>query len=481
MRTRTHRCSRSTRAWASRRRGRRPSGRSASPARAGTRRAAPPDARGGRAGGSPRHAAALARRLPLPRRARSRPLRRSRGRAPFVGPQLLGRPPGPAASTPHGAADRRGRRARVRLGARGRVRRATPPRGVVPAVQLDRRGLRRGVPAIRRWDRPRVRGRRARAGADRGDLLDHAARRARAGGAAGARLAPAGGRRGAEIIPRMAPAISLRDVAKVYRPPRKRPYLAIEHVDLDIPAGRFVSVVGPSGCGKSTLLGLVSGLLPPTVGEVTLLGSRVTGVRTDVGFIFQRDALLPWRTVRENVELPLRFRGERDPARAKEWIVRVGLGPFIDNYPHELSGGMRKRAQLAQSLVRDPSVLLMDEPFSALDGQTRNLMENELLNVWNPGGSSGAGGGAPGREATVPRTVLFITHDLEEAIALSDEIVVMTAGPGTIKARYPVALPRPRNVTEIRFAPEFVALYERAWADLRDEVARSYKRSLEAG
>ncbi|OLD52566.1 MAG: mannosyltransferase [Chloroflexi bacterium 13_1_40CM_2_70_6] len=279
----------------------------------------------------------------------------------------------------------------------------------------------------------------------------------------------------------MAPAISLRDVAKVYRPPRKRPYLAIEHVDLDIPTGRFVSVVGPSGCGKSTLLGLVSGLLPPTVGEVTLLGSRVTGVRTDVGFIFQRDALLPWRTVRENVELPLRFRGERDPARAKEWIVRVGLGPFIDNYPHELSGGMRKRAQLAQSLVRDPSVLLMDEPFSALDVQTRNLMENELLNVWNPGGSSGAGGGAPGREATVPRTVLFITHDLEEAIALSDEIVVMTAGPGTIKARYPVALPRPRNVTEIRFAPEFVALYERAWADLRDEVARSYKRSLEAG
>src|SRR5439155_935688 len=168
--------------------------------------------------------------------------------------------------------------------------------------------------------------------------------------------------------------------------------------------------------GDDRVRGRRAGLLPPTVGEVTLLGSRVTGVRTDVGFIFQRDALLPWRTVRENVELPLRFRGERDPARAKEWIVRVGLGPFIDNYPHELSGGMRKRAQLAQSLVRDPSVLLMDEPFSALDVQTRNLMENELLNLW---GASG-------------KTVLFITHDLEEAIALSGEIVVMTAGPGTI-------------------------------------------------
>ena len=270
----------------------------------------------------------------------------------------------------------------------------------------------------------------------------------------------------------MPAAISLRDVAKVYRPPRKRPYLAIEHIDLEIPAGRFVSVVGPSGCGKSTLLGLVSGLLPATTGEVTLLGTPVTGVRTDVGFIFQRDALLPWRTVRENVELPLRFRGRRDPARAKEWISRVGLGHFADSYPHELSGGMRKRAQLAQSLVADPQVLLMDEPFSALDVQTRNLMENELLNVWSPGGSSGGG---------APRTVLFITHDLEEAIALSDEIVVMTAGPGTIKARYPVPLPRPRNVAEIRFAPAFVALYERAWADLRDEVARSYERSLQTG
>jgi len=265
-------------------------------------------------------------------------------------------------------------------------------------------------------------------------------------------------------------AISLRGVSKVYRPPRKRPYLAIEHVALDVAPGRFVSVVGPSGCGKSTLLSLVSGLLPPTTGEVTLNGTRVTDVRTDVGYIFQRDALLPWRTVRENVALPLRFRGRLDPALVQEWIVRVGLGPFSENYPHELSGGMRKRAQLAQSLVADPTVLLMDEPFSALDVQTRNLMENELLEVW----SGGVAGGAP-------RTVLFITHDLEEAIALSDEIVVMTAGPGTIKARYEVALPRPRNVAEIRFAPRFVALYEQAWNDLRDEVARSYARSLEAG
>jgi len=263
----------------------------------------------------------------------------------------------------------------------------------------------------------------------------------------------------------IAAAISLRGVAKVYRPPRKRPYLALEGIDLDIAVGRFVSVVGPSGCGKSTLLGLVSGLLSPTTGEVILNGTRVEDVRTDVGFIFQRDALLSWRTVRENVELPLRFRGRRDPALVHEWIGRVGLAAFGDNYPHELSGGMRKRAQLAQSLVADPAVLLMDEPFSALDVQTRNLMENELLNLWG----------------AAKKTVLFITHDLEEAIALSDEIVVMTAGPGKIKARYAVDLPRPRNVTEIRFDPRFVELYERAWSDLRDEVERSYAQSLRAG
>ncbi|HEV8468886.1 MAG TPA: ABC transporter ATP-binding protein [Candidatus Limnocylindria bacterium] len=263
----------------------------------------------------------------------------------------------------------------------------------------------------------------------------------------------------------MPPSIALRGVSKVYRPPKKPPYLAIDGVDLDVDQGRFVSVVGPSGCGKSTILSLVAGLIPATAGTITIGGDPVHAVRTDVGFLFQRDALLPWRTVRENVSLALRFRGlgRREIARRVDpWLARVGLAPFADNFPHELSGGMRKRAQLAQSLVVDPAVLLMDEPFSALDVQTRNLMENELLELW---GASG-------------KTVLFITHDLEEAIALSDELVVMTAGPGRIKARYPVELPRPRNVSEVRFAPGFVSLYERAWSDLRDEVLRSYERSL---
>jgi len=265
----------------------------------------------------------------------------------------------------------------------------------------------------------------------------------------------------------MTAAIALRGVSKVYRPTGKTPFTAITEIDLDIETGRFVSVVGPSGCGKSTLLSLVSGLLGATTGSVTLNGSPVTGVRTDVGFIFQRDALLPWRTVRENVALPLDFRGQRDAAakrRVQDWIARVGLARFADSYPHELSGGMRKRAQLAQVLVADPAVLLMDEPFSALDVQTRNLMENELLGLWG----------------AAAKTVLFITHDLEEAIALWDEIVVMPAGPGRIKARYPVSLRRPRDVAEVRFRPEFGALYARAWNDLRDEVTRSHEQSLEA-
>ncbi len=263
----------------------------------------------------------------------------------------------------------------------------------------------------------------------------------------------------------MPPSIALRGVSKVYRPPKKPPYLAIDRVDLDVDEGRFVSVVGPSGCGKSTILSLVAGLITATSGSITIRDDPVGAVRTDVGFLFQRDALLPWRTVRENVSLALRFRGlnrRKIADQVDPWLARVGLAPFADNFPHELSGGMRKRAQLAQSLVVDPSVLLMDEPFSALDVQTRNLMENELLELW---GASG-------------KTVLFITHDLEEAIALSDELVVMTAGPGRIKARYPVPLPRPRNVSEVRFAPGFVSLYERAWSDLRDEVLRSYERSL---
>jgi sulfonate transport system ATP-binding protein len=235
---------------------------------------------------------------------------------------------------------------------------------------------------------------------------------------------------------------------------------ATRDISLDIPAGQFVSVVGPSGCGKSTLLNAIAGLRKPSAGEVGIDGRRVSGVDRSVGYLFQRDALLP------NVMLPLTYRGvakrEADQ-RARAWIARVGLSGYEDHYPHQLSGGMRKRVALAAVFVYEPRVLLMDEPFSALDVQTRNLMENELLDIWHE---------------TRP-TVLFVTHDLEEALGLSDRVVVFTAGPGRIKSDYEVNLPRPRLLTEIRFDAAFQEQYETLWNDLRSEVMTAYE--AEAG
>lgn len=237
---------------------------------------------------------------------------------------------------------------------------------------------------------------------------------------------------------------------------------ATRDISLEVPAGQFVSVVGPSGCGKSTLLNAIAGLRRPSAGEVTIDDRPVSGVDRGVGYLFQRDALLPWRSVLSNVMLPLEYRGvpkrEAD-RRAREWIGRVKLGGYEDHYPHQLSGGMRKRVALATVFVYGPRVLLMDEPFSALDVQTRNLMENELLELWNE---------------TRP-TVLFVTHDLEEALGLSDRVVVFTAGPGRIKSDYEVSLPRPRLLTEIRFDAAFQAQYETLWNDLRSEVMTAYE------
>jgi NitT/TauT family transport system ATP-binding protein len=239
-------------------------------------------------------------------------------------------------------------------------------------------------------------------------------------------------------------------------------------VDFDVDAERFVALVGPSGCGKSTTLSLVSGLDRASSGVVTVRGKPVDGITGEIGFLFQRDALMPWKTVRDNVLLPLQLRGvpRKDALRrAAEWIARVGLRGFEASFPHQLSGGMRKRVSLAQTLVYDPEILLMDEPFSALDVQTRNLMEGELLDLWQ--GSR--------------KTVMFVTHDLEEAIALSDEVIVMTAGPGRVKVRYDVPLPRPRDIEKIRFEPQFTELYSKMWNDLRDEVLESYARATTAG
>jgi NitT/TauT family transport system ATP-binding protein len=256
--------------------------------------------------------------------------------------------------------------------------------------------------------------------------------------------------------------IKLTDVTKTFTGAAGT-HTAVEGISIEIAAGRFVSMVGPSGCGKSTLLGITAGLVTPTRGRIEVNARPVTGVPDNLGYLFQRDALLPWKTVLENVALPLVIR--RRPAaeireRAQRWIQRVGLAGFERYYPHQLSGGMRKRASLATTLIYEPAVCLMDEPFSALDVQTRNLMENEVLELW----------------AETRTTVVFVTHDLEEAIALSDEVLVLTAAPGRIKAAYPIALPRPRNVVEIRFREEFTRLYEQIWKDLRDEVETAYAR-----
>jgi NitT/TauT family transport system ATP-binding protein len=244
-------------------------------------------------------------------------------------------------------------------------------------------------------------------------------------------------------------------------------YTALRGVDLEVDAQRFVALVGPSGCGKSTALSLISGLDTPTSGTVTVRGKRVEGITAGTGFLFQRDALMPWKTVYDNVLLPLQLRGAgggEARTRTAEWIGRVGLRGFEKSFPYQLSGGMRKRVSLAQTLVYDPEILLMDEPFSALDVQTRNLMEAELLALWQGSG----------------KTVIFVTHDLEEAIALADEVVVMTAGPARVKARYDVTLPRPRDIEQVRFDPRFTALYSQMWNDLRDEVLESYARATTA-
>ena len=261
----------------------------------------------------------------------------------------------------------------------------------------------------------------------------------------------------------MTSAIQLRGVTKRFLTPSGGVYTALRDLNMTVEPGEFCAVVGPTGCGKSTTLGLISGLEPPSEGEVEVFGKPVQGIADGIGYVFQSDAVFPWKTVLENVAAGPRYHGmahREARARSKEWIARVGLAGFEDRYPYQLSGGMRKRVALAQSLINGPRILLMDEPFSALDVQTRALMENELLNLWSASSAS----------------VVFVTHDLEEAISLSDRVFVITAGPGTVKSNYKVDLPRPRNVAEIRFQPRFIEIYEEIWKDLRDEVLVSYER-----
>ena len=242
-------------------------------------------------------------------------------------------------------------------------------------------------------------------------------------------------------------------------------YTAVKDVDLAVRDGEFVSVVGPTGCGKSTLLNVAAGLLRPTTGSVRVFGEPLAGVNRRAGYMFQSDALMPWRNAIDNVTAGLEFRGvprEEARRRGEDWLARVGLAGFGDRYPHQLSGGMRKRTALAQMLILDPQILLMDEPFSALDIQTRQLMENELLELWSGNRKS----------------VIFITHDLEEAIALSDRVVVLSAGPASRPiGEFPIDLPRPRDVSEIRLTPRFIELHDRIWHSMKEEVLKGYAQT----
>jgi NitT/TauT family transport system ATP-binding protein len=265
------------------------------------------------------------------------------------------------------------------------------------------------------------------------------------------------------------PSIELQGVACTFVSPDApvQRYTAVEKVSLAVADGEFVSVVGPTGCGKSTLLNMAAGLLQPSQGAVRIYGELLTGVNARAGYMFQAESLMPWRTALQNVMAGLQFRGvdkAAAQAQAEDWLRRVGLGGFGDRYPHQMSGGMRKRASLAQTLVMDPDIILMDEPFSALDIQTRQLMENELLELWQ----------------SKKKSVLFITHDLDEAIAMSDRVVIMSAGPASHPiGEFIIDLPRPRDVAEIKMTPRFMELHQAIWAVLREEVLKGYQQQLQ--
>jgi NitT/TauT family transport system ATP-binding protein len=265
-----------------------------------------------------------------------------------------------------------------------------------------------------------------------------------------------------------AAGIELSGLTKRFLTPAGTAFTALRDVSLTVEPGEFCALVGPTGCGKSTTLSMVSGLDRPSEGLVKVGGSEVRGITKGVSFMFQADALLPWKTVLGNVMLGPILRGVRKQqasANARDWLRRVGLAGFEDHHPHQLSGGMRKRVAMATALINEPQILLMDEPFGALDVQTKAIMQNELLTLW---------------EQLRP-SVLFITHDLDEAVVLADKVAVMTSGPGSIKAVYDIDLPRPRgSVQDVRFEPRFLELQHEIWSSLRDEVQRAYARTAGA-
>src|SRR6202522_3837511 len=260
-------------------------------------------------------------------------------------------------------------------------------------------------------------------------------------------------------------AVALDGVTVAFGLADAQPYIAVEQARLAVADGEFVAIVGPTGCGKSTLLNVAAGLLKPISGTVQIFDAPLAGLNREAGYLFQADALFPWKTAVDNVALGLEISGvPRSEAleRAQAWLTSVGLGAFAHRYPHMLSGGQRKRVGLAQVLIRDPRILLMDEPFGPLDAQTRQIMGNLLLELWTAD----------------RKAVLFVTHDLEEAIALADRVVIMSAGPkARIVGDWRVPLPRPRDILEVRLEREFHSLHREIWGVLKAEVLKSYAQS----
>ncbi len=263
-------------------------------------------------------------------------------------------------------------------------------------------------------------------------------------------------------------AVSLDGVSVRFRLADGSDFTAVQQATLGVADGEFVAIVGPTGCGKSTLLNIAAGLLKPSSGSVRIFSTALTRLNAQAGYLFQSDALFPWKTVLENVAIGLEVAGTaRATARsaARDWLARVGLAGFEARYPHMLSGGQRKRVALAQVLIRDPKILLMDEPFGPLDAQTRQIMGNLLLELWSAD----------------RKAVLFITHDLEEAIALADRVVIMSAGPkSNIIGDWRVPLKRPRDISDVRLQGEFHELHREIWGVLKDEVLRGYQQSASA-
>jgi NitT/TauT family transport system ATP-binding protein len=262
-----------------------------------------------------------------------------------------------------------------------------------------------------------------------------------------------------------APAVGLADVSVSFRLAERTTYTAVERASLAVADGEFVAIVGPTGCGKSTLLNVAAGLFPPNAGTVTVYGAPLTGRNVQAGYLFQADSLFPWKTALDNIAIGIEVAGvapQEARERATQWLARVGLGAFAARYPHMLSGGQRKRVGLAQVLIRDPKILLMDEPFGPLDAQTREIMGNLLLDLWSAD----------------RKAVLFVTHDLEEAIALSDRVVIMSAGPAArVIGDWKVALPRPRDTAEIKLDKVFHDLHREIWHTLKAEVLKGYAQA----